>query len=272
MVPRMPDEQEFLSAKSPDWNTWGIACRPTLLFVAAFALSITPHEAVHAITSYFLGFNSTLFQMWVNPDEAEAMSRQAATIAASGPLFSLVMGIASWLLYQLWFQRRSFGLVFLMLAIAGIYSFLGSVAATPFGGDIHLVFAFLDWSRLASYLASAFGIVLLPTFMFFMGKELLRWAPQEFGRAKAVACTTVAPWLIGPFLLLLLYWPLPKFLVASMFTGSVFWVFAVLGAFLAFPTRRANEGISSLTSVDLVLSVIALVMVRFLAYGIRLAH
>src|ERR1700730_10391421 len=36
-------------------NAWGVACRPTLLFVAAYALSITPHEAVHALTSYLLG-------------------------------------------------------------------------------------------------------------------------------------------------------------------------------------------------------------------------
>jgi hypothetical protein len=273
IVCRMPtDEQQFLSTKSSTWNTWGVACRPTLLFVVAFALNITPHEVVHGITSYLLGFNSILFQMWVNPDAAEVTSGQAATIAASGPLFSLVMGIGSWLFYQRWFRRSSFGLMFLMLAIVGVYSFLGPVAGTAFGGDFHLAFTFLNLSKLASYLASAVGIALLPAFMFFMGKELLRWAPQEFGRAKAVSCTTVAPWLIGPLLLLLLYWPIPKFLIGSTLTGSVFWVFAVLGATIGFPTRQPNETISSLTSADLVLSIVALVMVRFFAYGIRLAH
>jgi hypothetical protein len=45
----------------------GVAFRPTLLFMTAFALNVTPHEAAHAVASYMLGFNSTLYQRWVNP-------------------------------------------------------------------------------------------------------------------------------------------------------------------------------------------------------------
>jgi hypothetical protein len=41
-------------------NRIGVAFRPTLLFVTAFALNATPHEAVHAATAYMLGFSSTL--------------------------------------------------------------------------------------------------------------------------------------------------------------------------------------------------------------------
>jgi hypothetical protein len=115
-------------------NPWGVACRPTLLFVVAFALSITPHEAVHAITSYLLGFSSTLFQMWVNPDPAGATPRQLATIAAAGPIFSLAVGAVCWLFYWRLFRRRPSGLLFLMLAIVGIYSFLGPLAGSAMGG------------------------------------------------------------------------------------------------------------------------------------------
>lgn len=90
----------------------GIASRPTLLFMAACALSITPHEAVRALTSYLLGFSSTLFQMWVNPDPAEATSRQLATIAAAGPIFSLAVGVTCWLLCQRRFRRKPAALMF----------------------------------------------------------------------------------------------------------------------------------------------------------------
>ena len=45
----------------------GVAVRPTLLFMTAFALSVTPYEAAHATASYMLGFSSTLYQMWVIP-------------------------------------------------------------------------------------------------------------------------------------------------------------------------------------------------------------
>jgi Peptidase M50B-like len=114
-------------------RTFGIAVRPTLLFVAAFALNVTPHEAAHAVVAYLLGFSSTLFQMWVNPDAATASSRQVVAIATAGPIFSLAVGAITWLLYKLRYNRRPNGLVFLMLAVVGIYSFLGPVlrAACP---------------------------------------------------------------------------------------------------------------------------------------------
>ena len=254
------------------WNTWGVACRPTLLFVVAFALNVTPHEVVHATASYLLGFNSTLFQLWVNPDSAEATSRQLAIIAVSGPLFSLAVGVVCWVLYQRRFRAGPSGLAFLMLAMVGIYSFLGPLAGAALGGDFHIAFTFPNISAALGYLASATGLVLLPTFMYFMGRELLRWAPRDFGRAKAVACTTLAPWLIGTSLLLLVYWPLPAFLISSTLGGSVFWAFAVLGAALGFPTKRPVEAIPSFTRADLVLTIAALAMVRLLVNGIRLSH
>ena len=188
------------------------------------------HEIVHALTSYALGFNSTVFQMWVNPDAAEATPSQVAIIAVSGPLFSLVVGAACRLFYQRRFRERPSGLAFLMLAVVGIYSFLGPLAGTALGGDLHIAFTFLHISTALAYLASATGFIVLPCFVYYIGRELLRWVPHESGRAEAVVCTTLAPWLLGTFLLLLLYWPLPRFLIGSTIGGSAFWAFAVLGA------------------------------------------
>ena len=252
-------------------NAWGVACRPTLLFVAAYALSITPHEAVHALTSYLLGFSSTLFQMWVNPDPATATSRQLATIAIVGPVFSLAVGVTCWLLYQR-FRRKPAALMFLMLAMVGVYSFLGPLAGSALGGDFNLAFTFLDVPKAARYVASAIGFVLLPWFMFFMGGKLVGWAPSNFGRAKAVGCTTVAPWLIGTALILLVYWPLPSFLIGSTLGGSVFWLFAVVGAIFKFSTPRPAETISSFTGWDFMITFVAVVLVRLLVNGVRLTR
>jgi hypothetical protein len=257
---------------APKPSVWGVACRPTFVFVAAFALSITPHEAVHAITGYLLGFNSTLFQMWVNPDAASATPGQLATIAAAGPIFSLAVGMICWLLYRRRFERSSFGLLFLMLAVVGIYSFLGPLAGSAFGGDFNLAFTFLGVSKAGRYVGSATGLILLPSFMFFMGKELVRWAPREFSRIKSVACTTIAPWLIGTTLTLLVYWPLPSFLAGSTIAGSVFWVFAVIGAAFGFSNSRYAEKATSFTRSDIIIAMVALAMVRLFAFGARLAH
>jgi hypothetical protein len=257
---------------SKEPNAWGVACRPTLLFLAAYALNVTPHEAVHALTSYLLGFSATLFQMWVNPDPARASSRQLATIAAAGPVFSLAVGGTCWLFYQGRFRRKPSALLFLMLAIVGVYSFLGPLAGSAFGGDFNVVFTFLGVAKPVRYAASAAGFVLLPCFMFFMGRELVGWAPRDFGRARAVGCTIVAPWVIGTALVLLVYWPLPSFLIGSTIVGSVFWLLAIIGAAFQFSTPRTAETISSLSGWDCMIILVAVATVRLLVNGVRLSH
>ena len=248
------------------------AARPTILFLAAFAFNISPHEAVHAIVAYFFGFSSTLFQMWVNPDAATATSSQVAAIAASGPIFSLIVGITGWLLYVRYKQKPS-GLFFLMFAIVGIYSFLGPTGAAAFGGDFHTALQALDVSKGVQYGASIAGIVFLASFMFLMGRELAAWAPPEFAPLKTVAATTVSPWIIGTLLTLIIYWPLPGFLVGSTVSGSGFWLFAVIGAALkARSTSRHLGSVIPLGRFDLILTATAIAMVRILALGLRLSR
>jgi hypothetical protein len=197
--------------------------------MAAFALNITPHEAAHAAASYMLGFNSTLYQMWVNPDAFAATPRQLVAISVAGPIFSLTVGLVSSGMYLWRYRRMPSGLLFLMLAIVGFYLFLGPVAAAIFGGDFNVALRFAGAPKLLMKVISVAGILILPTMMYFMGKELSSWAPPWFSRSEAVLCTTVFPWLIGTVLITLVYLPLPKFLIAPNLVGSAFWTFAVIG-------------------------------------------
>jgi hypothetical protein len=251
---------------------FGVAVRPTLLFVAAYSLSISPHEAVHALVGYILGFNSTLFQMWVDPDAASATPLQLAAIAAAGPLVSLAVGLTCWLLYKKIYRSKPSGLFFLMMAIVGVYSFLGPMVGAAFAGDFNNALRFMAVSRTIQYAISALGTALLSVFMFFIGMELSGWGPQSFGRAKNVISTTVAPWLIAPFFIILLYYPLPRPLIASTFGGSVFWTFAVIGAAVGSSGTRPDRAISALTRFDVIAIIVAIAMVRTLAHGVRLAH
>jgi len=250
----------------------GVAVRPTLLFMTAFALNVTPHEAAHATASYMLGFSSTLYQMWVNPDAAAATTRQLIAIAVAGPIFSLTLGLISFALYLWRFSRRPSGLLFLMLAIVGFYLFLGPVAAAAFGGDFNVALRSAGASKLLMNVITIVGVLILPATMYFMGKELFSWAPPWFSRSKAALCTTVGPWLIGTFLITLVYLPLPRFLIVPNFVGSAFWAFAVIGASLSKRTVQAVRPIRSLTPVDLIVTAAALLMVRLLVHGLRLAH
>jgi hypothetical protein len=244
----------------------GVAFRPTLLFVTAFALNATPHEAVHAATAYMLGFSSTLYQMWVNPDTDAATPRQLIAIALAGPIFSLTVGLISWFLYRQRYSRKPSGLLLLMLAIVAFYIPLGG----SIGGDIHLALGFGGASKLLTNAISIVAVLMLSTMMYFMGKELCTWAPPWFSRSKAVLCTTAGSWLIGTALMTLVYLPSPKFLIAPNLLGSVFWAFAVIGASLSKRTIPAVRPIRSLTHADLIVTAAALLMVRFLVHGVRL--
>ena len=248
----------------------GVAVRPTLLFMAALALNVIPHEAAHAITSYMLGFSSTLHQMWVNPDAAAATPRQLVLIAVAGPIFSLTLGLVSFVLYLRRYSRKPSGLLFLMLTIVGFYLFLGPVAAAAFGGDFNVALRSAGAPRLLMDVISVAGVLILTTMMYFMGKELLTWAPPWFSRSEAVLCTTVGPWLIGTLLVTLVYLPMPRFLIASNLVGSSFWVFAVIGACVSKRAVPAVRPIRFLTRADLIVTAAALVVVRQIVQGLRL--
>jgi hypothetical protein len=161
--------------------------------------------------------------------------------------------------------------MFLMLGTIGIYIFLGNLFAVSTGGDFNIALTALGAPRVLRPVASAAGLILLSLFMFFVGRELLRWTPPDFGRVKAVASATVAPWLIGTLLVTVLYLPLPPFLIGPNLVSSIFWLFAVLGAAFAGELPR-SAGVSSITRWDLIVEIAAVVMVRLLVHGVRLAR
>ena len=59
---------------------------------------------MHA-TNYVLGFNCTVFQMWVDPDSAESYPDAARDHRISGPLFSLLVRAVYWVLYRRRFRE-----------------------------------------------------------------------------------------------------------------------------------------------------------------------
>jgi hypothetical protein len=65
---------------------------------------------------------------------------------------------------------------------------------------------------------------------------------------------------------------LPKFLIGPNLGGSAFWVFAVIGAFLADRTIPTARPIRSLSRTDLIVTAAAFLMVRLFVQGVRLAH
>jgi len=245
--------------------------RPTLLFLAAYALNSTPHELAHALCAYFLGFSSTVFQLWVNPDAAVATSAQTADIALAGPIFSLIVGIIFGSLYLRFYRHKPSGLFFLLMAVIGVHCFLGPASVTAFGGgDFGTAFRALGTAAVVTRTISVVGAGMLAALMFWFGKEIMRWAPQTYSHSAAVLCTTVAPLLLGPPLIIAFYWPLPKFMIGGTIVGQAFWLFTVLGAVLARKQPRVDTSLTRLHSLDFAILATALIMVRALTHGLRL--
>jgi hypothetical protein len=183
-------------------------------------------------------------------------------------VFNLCTGLLCWLIYRRREHRPS-GLLFLLLAITGIYTFLGNLFGTALGGDIHILATLLNASGNLRYALSAAGFLSISVFMFSMGRELIRWIPGDAGHAQAVAFATIVPWIIGSVLTLLIYWPLPAFLAGPNLVASVFWVFAVAGAAL----RRKpapSAAVSPIRRSDVVFGTIVVIVVRLLVPGIHL--
>ncbi|MGB0063784.1 MAG: hypothetical protein WBP85_05005 [Terracidiphilus sp.] len=252
-------------------STLGVAARPTILFVVAYALNTTPHEAFHALTAYWLGFNSTIFQMWVNPEPASATPVALATIAAAGPFFSLTFGVICLLIYSR-LRLRPSGLLLFMLAFVGIVCFLGPVAGAEFGGDFETALTLVRAPGWIAAAVSVIGWLLLLAFTFQMGRELAGWAPRHFGRAASVLSTAVLPPTAGTLLILVLYWPLPRFLIGSIIAGSFFWIPTMIGAAVGCNRLRPERALPVFTGADAIAAIFAIVMIRVFATGVRLAH
>ena len=247
--------------------TWSVAARPTLMFVAAYMTTMTSHEVAHALMASQLGFASTIFQLWVSPDTAGATPAQLAAIAATGPAFSLMTGALGWIGYRL--RQRSLG--FLMLGLIGTYAFLGPwIGAALGGGDMHVVLRALDAPPAIRLVISLAGAMGLAAFMFWCGQLLARNAPPGISRVPSVLVMVVGPWVIGTALAVLLYLPLPRQLILSTIGGSVFWLFAVIGAAVdrdASPRPPAR----AIGYADVGFVLAAFVIVRMLTPGVRLA-
>jgi hypothetical protein len=258
MWPPMPDESSVRSA----------SVRPTLVYVGAFMLNFTPHEMTHALTARLFGFHSMLHHLWVTPDAANASPGQVATIALSGQAFSATLAAACLLLFRA-FRRRPAGLWLLFTGTTGFYIVFGNMTSAAFFGDINVALVALGTPPPIRYAISACGIVLLSLTTFHAGGALVAWAPQRFGRASAVATTTLLPWIAGTAIATMLYLPMPAFLLWPNIAASVFWAFAVAGAWW----RRRGESMSIARPIligDVVLLAVALAMVRWLAPGVRL--
>jgi hypothetical protein len=245
--------------------------RRSLWFASAYTLVIIVHETAHALTGRALGFETTLYQFWVNTEPAAgstATGRSAYGVA--GPTVSLLLGIAAWLAYRNRGIRASAAAMPLVyLAAFGIGNFFGNLMSAAFIGDFSNVSNWLGLPRSARIAISIFGAIGLIAVMVVVGRELRRWTPAGATRAHAVLTAVVLPVLIGTALIILVNQPVPIPGFAMARVGeSAFWLFAAAGTFMAAPPSVEKRADLHLRWQDGAIAALVVGLVRVMSLGI----
>src|ERR1051326_2493428 len=170
--------------------------RPILWFTTAWTIQVVLHETAHALMAFALGVPSTLYQYWVNWPEGAATLRQEAIIRTWGPVFSLIAGLAFWLIYRTR-SHSAAGLPLLYLSAMGIAMFFGNLMSAAFVGDFSGVSRYLALSMPIRYALSIAGAVGVAVVMFWLGRQLRLWIPDKSGRVFGVIAVVVLPVVIG---------------------------------------------------------------------------
>jgi hypothetical protein len=247
-----------------------IFVKTILLFFSANALTLSLHELAHAFTAWLLKVPSTLFQFYADIDQNEATISDQVIIAASGPLFSLLAGGSSWIFYKR-SNTITAKLFLFYAAIVGISTFFGNLFSTALAGDSSKVTRLLHFPEPLKYFISGLGILALISFMFVAGRKFLNIGLFEEPQKTLTTINGLAiPWLLGTGLLILAYAPLPPHFVTDIVASSVFWSFSIIGAATGRPAAHTiHFSKLSVSTMDIVLFVMSVVIVRILALGIH---
>jgi hypothetical protein len=242
--------------------------RLTVLFFAGYTVNSILHEFAHALTAYALGTGSTLFHFYVNVDEANVANWQLALIGAAGPLFSLLFGLICLLAYRKSPESPP-QLLFLYLSAAGINMFLGNLSSASFVGDFSRVAATLNLPMAARHAITVAGLGCIVVFMFFVGGELLHWAPSGINGLDAMTTLVLFPAIGGGALVVLAFLPTPMNFVTARMIETSFWMFAAAAVFWKVKRPRDRRQVFSLQWLDGVLAITAVILLRVMAHGIR---
>jgi hypothetical protein len=268
----------------PNWRSWSEAPerdhggdirdqplfsvpRSIVLFFSAYLINNTLHELSHALTAYVLGVPSTLYHFYVDVDRAHAGAAQQAWIGVAGPLCSLLVGTACWLVYTR-ARATSRALPFLYLATFGISMFLGNLFSASFVGDFSRAATALNVPMAVRYGVTATGALCLAAVMFVVGQELLHWAPPQVSAMRAIVALVVSPVVVGTGCVLVAYLPVPAWWIVGLGLASVFWIFAAVGVCTNARRPRGGGERDSIRWPDAALALVALVVVRGLVVGV----
>jgi hypothetical protein len=206
-----------------------LACTAILLYIAAYLLTIVLHELAHATMALALGDHPVLYNTSVLNTNPQLSNAAHVLIAAAGPVFSLVQGLA---LLPLLRRSRGSGagsLFWLYMCVFGLINFFGYLLIAPLvaGGDTGQIVARLHVPAAAQWAVAAGGLLGLSLLIGSTAPLFLRHLPAAAqaapaARASGMRALLLWPWLVGSVVLVVLALPAPQLvIVANMFMSPM---------------------------------------------------
>ena len=244
-----------------------VEIRPLLLFVSAYAIDTSVHEAAHALAAYALGIPARLFHIYASVDLSSASIHDQAVVRAAGPIASLLFGALCWLGYRAargkWAELPLF-----YLAVFGIATFLGNVLSTATVGDFSNAAVAAGLSVATRRVISSVGWALLAAFAALVGQRLRAFAASD-AIPRSAFDFVVLPAILGTAAVIVLYHPMPtNDSLARASEEAVFWLFAALAAHLFSRSAPRSDHPFDVRTGDWALTAAAVALVRVLALGI----
>ena len=244
-----------------------IVSRVALWYATSYTIVILVHEAAHGLAARAVGLHATLFHFWVDIDRDNAVW-QRATFGSAGPVSSLAVGVASWLVYR-HTRRAATAVPWLFLAACGVSNFFGNLMSTAFVGDFSNVAVWLDVPMPIRYGVSACGGIGVACVLFAAGRELRQWLPESHSRTMAATIGILLPVALGTALIILVNQPVPIPGFAAARAGeAAMWIFAAAGVASATPTVADARWTLQLS--DGLAALVVVAVVRLLVSGVPL--
>ena len=174
----------------------------TSYFIIAFVLTTFLHELAHAIAAMLLGIEATLFHTYVSYSETGVAPHQKASIAAAGPLFSLIQ----WVLVLVILKTSSvknYTPFLWWLAVVGGIVFFGYVIMGPFVpyGDTGKIYTAFEVSQPVQYGLSTLGLFSIILFFRVLTPVMSTYLHAAIGDQNHKWSTTVKQLFILPLMI-----------------------------------------------------------------------
>jgi hypothetical protein len=245
--------------------------KPTILYLAAYILTIMVHEFSHAIMAKMVGIPAVVFPFYTNISRTTGSVTDKAMIAVTGPFVSIIAGLICLFLSR---RAKNTGLkLFLLYAyVLGISIFLGNMFSAAMAGDFNRFFNLPGYKQWIKIAVTTIGLSGLIVFMYCVGKIFSRFtASEKYSKKETIMSTIFLPWILGTFIYIIVLLPLPNELIMGIITSSIFWMFSMAGAW--FYKMKSGEALLQLkktTLPELAILILCIILIRMVSHGVSL--